>query len=170
MSQSVGVDTNRTVNPRIRLNSADSIISEDATANKDSNPENRFDDLADQIINTFIVKKQERLIDREEHKENISYEASEIRLIYLGIFSASFLGMVSLVLTILFGLQALSTTQVIILNVPKPKDGRKRRTRTTEAEPERVARRNARSDWNILYYTMSLSSKQFQGGYKSCKS
>ena len=122
MSQSVGVDTNRTVNPRIRLNSADSIISEDAIANKDSNPENRFDDLADQIINTFIVKKQERLIDREEHKENISYEESEIRLIYLGIFSASLLGMVLLVLTILFSLQALSTTQVIILNVTKPKE------------------------------------------------
>ena len=120
MSQSA--DRNRTVNPRIRLNSADSIISEDAIANKDSNPENRFDDLADQIINTFIVKKQERLIDREEHRENISYEESEIRLIYLGIFSASFLGMVSLVLTILFGLQALSTNQVIILNVPKPKE------------------------------------------------
>ena len=126
MSQSV--DTNHSVNPTIRINSADTVISADPIISNDSkvsevaNQENKYNDLADQIINTFIVKKQERLIDREEHKENISYEESEMRLIYLGIFSASLLGMVLLVLTILFSLQALSTTQVIILNVTKPKE------------------------------------------------
>ena len=108
-----------TVNPSIRLNSADSFISEDSIGSAVSHQENKLEDFADQIINTFIVKKQERLIDKEEHRENISYQESEIRLIYLGIFSASLLGIVSLVLTVLYGLEALSTNQVIYLNATK---------------------------------------------------
>ena len=60
-----------TVNPRVRLNSADSFISEDSIGSAVSHQENKLDDLADQIINTFIVKKQERLIDKEEHREII---------------------------------------------------------------------------------------------------
>ena len=126
MSQSA--NTNCTVNPSIRINSAGSFLSEDSIISADSiastvpNRKNKLDDLADQIISTFIVKKQERLIDRKEHRENISYEESELRLIYLGLFSASLLGIVSTVLNVLYCLQALSTNQVIYLNVTRPQE------------------------------------------------
>ena len=126
MSQSA--NTNRTVNPSIKINSADTFLSEDSIISADSiastvpNRKNKLDDLADQIISTFIVKKQERLIDRKEHRENISYEESELRLIYLGLFSASLLGIVSMILNVLYCLQALSTNQVIYLNVTRPQE------------------------------------------------
>ena len=110
--------------PKIRIDYTDSLLSEnDLIDSEVSNQENKLDNFADQIINAFIVKKQERLIDKEENEDNlISYKESEIRLIYLGIFSAFLLGIVSLVLTVLYGLQTFSTNQVIYLNATKKQE------------------------------------------------
>ena len=84
--------------PKIRIDYTDSLLSEnDLIDSEVSNQENKLDDFADQIINAFIVKKQERLIDKEENEDNlISYKESEIRLIYLGIFSAFLLGIITM--------------------------------------------------------------------------
>ena len=67
--------------PKIRIDYTDSLLSEnDLIDSEVSNQENKLDDFADQIINAFIVKKQERLIDKEENEDNlISYKESEIR-------------------------------------------------------------------------------------------
>ena len=59
------------------------------------------DKVADKIIEAFIVKPKERMIDQEDQNDNISYEESEVRLIFMGIASAALLALISMILTIM---------------------------------------------------------------------
>ena len=69
---------------------------------KRSNITEKVDRIADKIINTFVVKKKIPMFMRE-NEDNISYEESEIRLIFMGQFFAM---VFSLILTIMISIQS----------------------------------------------------------------
>ena len=80
----------------------------------------KADQVADEIIKAFIVKRKKRLIDQDDQNDNISYEESELRLIFMGITSATLLASISMILTIM----ALQTYSPIRLqaSLPSTKD------------------------------------------------
>ena len=61
----------------------------------------KADQVADQIIKAFIVTRGQRLIDQDDQNDNISYEESEVRLIFMGITSATLLASISMILSIM---------------------------------------------------------------------
>ena len=61
----------------------------------------KADQVADEIIKAFIVKRKKRLIDQDDQNDNISYEESELRLIFMGITSATLLASISMILTVM---------------------------------------------------------------------
>ena len=74
------------------------------------------DKVADQIIEAFIFKPKERMIDQDYQNDNISYEESEVRLIFMGIASAALLASISMILTIM----ALQNNSPIRLQIIQP--------------------------------------------------
>ena len=80
----------------------------------------KADQVADQIIKAFIVKRKKRLIDKEDQNDNISYEESELRLIFMGITLATLLISISMILMIM-ALQNNSQIRLQI-NLPTTKD------------------------------------------------
>ena len=75
------------------------------------------DEVADKIIKAFIVKRKKRLIDKEDKNDNLSYEESEVRLIFLGIALATMLASISIILSIM----ALQNNSPIRLQIIQPK-------------------------------------------------
>ena len=65
------------------------------------NRNTKIDEAADQIIKVFIVKRAKRMIDQDDQNDNISYEESEVRLIFMGITSAALLLSISMILSII---------------------------------------------------------------------
>ena len=61
----------------------------------------KSDAIADQIIKAFIVKKRQMLINQDDPLDNITYEESEQRLIFMGISLAIFLGLLAMTFSIL---------------------------------------------------------------------
>ena len=61
----------------------------------------KSDAIADQIIKAFIVKKRQMLINQDDPLDNITYEESEQRLIFMGISLATFLGLLAMIFSIL---------------------------------------------------------------------
>ena len=51
----------------------------------------KVDKVADEVIKVFIVKRGQRMIDKDDPIDNIAYEESEARLILMGIIMATFL-------------------------------------------------------------------------------
>ena len=99
---------------RIQLNDIDL-----TSSNEKETFQNRItkvDKVADQIINAFIVKPKERMIDQEDQNDNISYEESEVRLIFMGITSATLLASISMILSIM----ALQNNSSIRLQIRPP--------------------------------------------------
>ena len=82
----------------------------------------KADNLADQIIKAFIVKRKKRLIDKEDQNDNISYEESEVRLIFMGITLATLFASISVILMIM-GLQNNSPNKLQIIR-PVTKNAR----------------------------------------------
>ena len=60
----------------------------------------KSDEVADKIIRAMIVKRKKRWIDKDDQNDNISYEESELRLIFMGITSATLLASISMILMI----------------------------------------------------------------------
>ena len=65
------------------------------------NRNTKIDEAADQIIKVFIVKRAKRMIDQDDQNDNISYEESEVRLVFMGITSATLLLSISMILSII---------------------------------------------------------------------
>ena len=61
----------------------------------------KSDEVADKIIRAMIVKRKKRWIDKDDQNDNISYEESELRLIFMGITSATLLASISMILSIM---------------------------------------------------------------------
>ena len=99
---------------RIQLNNIDLTFSDEKETNQNSIT--KVDKVADQIINAFIVKPKERMIDQEDQNDNISYEESEVRLIFMGITSATLLASISMILSIM----ALQNNSSIRLQIRLP--------------------------------------------------
>ena len=99
---------------RIQLNNIDLTSSDEEETFQ--NRITKVDKVADQIINAFIVKPKERMIDQEDQNDNISYEESEVRLIFMGIVSAAMLASISMILTIM----ALQNNSPIRLQIIQP--------------------------------------------------
>ena len=74
----------------------------------------KLDKIADKIINTVTIKGKKRLIDQDKPEDNITYEESEGRLIFLGLSLAVLLALSSLVCIILI-VQALQVKDLTVL-------------------------------------------------------
>ena len=82
-----------TKNPQINITSSDG---KETRQNKNT----KADEVADQIIKAFIVKRRKRLMDKDDPNDNISYEESEVRLIFMGITLATLFATISIILMI----------------------------------------------------------------------
>ena len=82
-----------TKNPKIYITSSDG-------KEKRQNKNTKADQVADQIIKAFIVKRRKRLMDKDDPNDNISYEESEVRLIFMGITLATLFATISMILMI----------------------------------------------------------------------
>ena len=82
----------------------------------------KADNVADQIIKAYIVKRKKRLIDKEDQNDNISYEESEVRLIFMGITLATLFASISMILMNM-GLQNNSPNKLQIIR-PVTKNAR----------------------------------------------
>ena len=80
------------------------------------NRNTKIDEAADHIIKVFIVKRAKRMIDQDDQNDNISYEESEVRLIFMGITSAILLASIAMILTAM----ALQTYFPIRLQISLP--------------------------------------------------
>ena len=65
------------------------------------NQSTKADQVADQIIKAFIVKRRKRLMDKDDPNDNISYEESEVRIMLMGIALATLLASISVILIIM---------------------------------------------------------------------
>ena len=74
----------------------------------------KLDKIADKIINAVTIKGKKRLIDQDKLEDNITYEESEGRLIFLGLSLAILLAVSSLVCIILI-VQALQVKDLTVL-------------------------------------------------------
>ena len=88
-----------------------------ADATRSQSP-SKLEKIADIIINAVIVKGQQRLIDQDNHEDNITYEKSDKRLIICGLGLAGLCGLSSLI-CIISVFQAFEVrSQKVFLDVP----------------------------------------------------
>ena len=91
------------------------LASTDATRSKSPS---KLEKIADIIINAVIVKGQPRLIDQDNHEDNITYEKSDKRLIICGLGLAGLCSLSSLI-CIISVFQAFEVrSQKVFLDVP----------------------------------------------------
>ena len=79
----------------------------------------KFNQLADHIIQAFTVPKRVPLYTQENSDHLISYEESELRLIIIGIFTSCILSLISLILSKGFTSSPFLHSNVVLLSAVK---------------------------------------------------
>ena len=123
------------------------------------NQSTKADQVADQIIKVFIVKRKQRLIDQDDQNYNISYEESEKRLILIGLGTATLFSLSSLICIILIFQAFEVQDQKIFSGVPIIED------EDSNFPIPHVAFMNRRHDGSMLVFKL-INQSNFDYAWK----